>query len=78
MQDIVPGRSGIKLESLCEAIVLKISFSTKQSQTLPRPPTGFMSDKGILGGKIANAINIHQEALHLTLKPVVMLVLFLV
>ena len=37
-----------------------------------------MSNKGILGGKIANAIDIHQEALHLTLKPVVMLVLFLV
>ena len=36
-----------------------------------------MSDKGILGGKIANAVDIHQEALHLTLKPVVMFVLFL-
>ena len=33
-----------------------------------------MSDKGILGGKIANAVDIHQEALHLTLKPVVMFV----
>ena len=36
-----------------------------------------MSDKGILGGKIVNAVDIHQEALHLTLKPVVMFVLFL-
>ena len=36
-----------------------------------------MSEKGILGGKIANAVNIHQEALHLTLKLVVMFVLFL-
>ena len=36
-----------------------------------------MSNKGILGGKIANAIDIHQEALHLKLHPVVMLVMFL-
>ena len=36
-----------------------------------------MSNKGILGGKIANAINIHQEALHLTLQPVMMPILFL-
>ena len=36
-----------------------------------------MSDKGILGGKVANAIDIHQEALHLSLQPVVMLILFL-
>ena len=36
-----------------------------------------MSDKGILGGKVANVIDIHQEALHLTLEPVVMLVMFL-
>ena len=36
-----------------------------------------MSDKCILGGKVANAIDIHQEALHLTLQPVVMFVLFL-
>ena len=31
----------------------------------------------MLGGKIANAVDIHQEALHLMLKPVVMFVLFL-
>ena len=37
-----------------------------------------MGNKSILGGKIANAVDIHQEALHLTLKPVVMFVLFLV
>src|SRR3954465_5313068 len=36
-----------------------------------------MRDKGILGGKIANAIDIHQEALHLALKPVMMLIMFL-
>ena len=36
-----------------------------------------MGNKGILGGKIANAINIHQEALHLTLQPVMMPILFL-
>ena len=36
-----------------------------------------MSDKGILGGKIAYAVDIHQEALHLTLKPVMMFVPFL-
>ena len=36
-----------------------------------------MSDKGILGGKVANAIDIHQEALHLSLEPKVILVLFL-
>ena len=36
-----------------------------------------MGNKGILGGKIANAVDIHQEALHLTLKPVMMFVLFL-
>ena len=36
-----------------------------------------MSDKGILGGKIVDVIDIHQEALHLTLHPVVMLVVFL-
>ena len=36
-----------------------------------------MSDKGILGGKIANAVDIHQEALHLSLQLVVMLILFL-
>ena len=77
MQDNIPGRSGVELESLGEAIVLKISFSTEQCQTLPRPPTGFMSDKGILGGKVANAVYIHQEALHLSLQPVVMLVVFL-
>ena len=31
-----------------------------------------MSNKGILGGKVANAIDIHQEALHLSLEPKVM------
>src|SRR3954469_25873095 len=36
-----------------------------------------MRDKGILGGKIANAIDVHQEALHLALQPVMMLILFL-
>ena len=36
-----------------------------------------MSDKCILGGKVANAIDIHKEALHLTLQPVVMLILLL-
>ena len=36
-----------------------------------------MCNKGILGGKISNAIDIHQEALHLALKPVMMLILFL-
>ena len=36
-----------------------------------------MSDKCILGGKIANAIYIHQETLHLTLEPEMMLILFL-
>ena len=77
MQVSIPWRSGVKLESFCEAIVLKISFSTEQCQTLPGPPTGFMCNKGILGGKISNAIYVHQEALHLTLKPVMMLILFL-
>ena len=38
---------------------------------------GLMSDKGILGGKISNAIDVHQEALHLSLGTKVMLVLFL-
>ena len=36
-----------------------------------------MGNKGILGGKIANAVNIHQEALHLALQPVMMPILFL-
>ena len=36
-----------------------------------------MSNKGILGGKVANAIDIHQEALHLSLEPEMMLILFL-
>ena len=36
-----------------------------------------MGNKSILGGKIVNAINIHQEALHLTLQPVMMPILFL-
>ena len=36
-----------------------------------------MSDKSILGGKVANAIYIHQEALHLTLEPKMMLILLL-
>ena len=36
-----------------------------------------MGNKGILGGKIANAIDVHQEALHLPLQPEVMLILFL-
>ena len=36
-----------------------------------------MSDKCILGGKIVNAVDVHQEALHLSLQPVVMLILFL-
>ena len=73
----IPWRSWVKLESFGEAIVLQISFNTKQCQTLPRPPTGFMSNKGILGGKIANAIDVHQEALHLMLQSVVMFILFL-
>ena len=77
MQVNIPWRSGVKLESFCEAIVLKIFFSSEQSQTLPRTLTCFMCNKGILGGKIANAIDIHQETLHLSLQPVVMLILFL-
>ena len=36
-----------------------------------------MGNKGILGGKIANAVDIHQEALHLALQPVMMPILFL-
>ena len=36
-----------------------------------------MSNKGILGGKVTNAIDIHQEALHLFLEPKVMFILFL-
>ena len=36
-----------------------------------------MGNKGILGGKIANAVDIHQEALHLVLQPVMMPILFL-
>ena len=36
-----------------------------------------MGNKSILGGKITNAINIHQEALHLMLQPVMMPILFL-
>ena len=36
-----------------------------------------MSNKGILGGKVANAIDIHQEALHLALEPEMMLILLL-
>ena len=36
-----------------------------------------MSNKGILGGKVTNAIYIHQEALHLSLEPEMMLILFL-
>ena len=36
-----------------------------------------MSDKGILGGKIANAVDIHPKALHLALQPVMMPILFL-
>ena len=36
-----------------------------------------MSDKGILGGNISNAIDVHQEALHLSPEPKVMFILFL-
>ena len=36
-----------------------------------------MGDKGILGGKVANVIDIHQEALHLALEPEMMLILLL-
>ena len=36
-----------------------------------------MGNKGILGGKVANAVDIHQEAVHLALQPVLMPILFL-
>ena len=36
-----------------------------------------MSNKGILGGKVTNAIDIHQDALHLSLEPEMMLIMFL-
>ena len=36
-----------------------------------------MGNKGILGGKIVNAVDIHQEALHLVLQLVMMPILFL-
>ena len=36
-----------------------------------------MSNKCILGGKISNTIDFHQEALHLSLEPEMMLILFL-
>ena len=36
-----------------------------------------MGDKGILGGKVANPVYVHQEALHLALQPVMMPILFL-
>ena len=65
------------MESFCEAIVLKISLNTEQCQSLPSPPTGFVRDKGVLGRKIANAIYIHQEALHLPLLLVMMVILLL-
>ena len=38
---------------------------------------GFVSNKGILGGKVTNAIDIHQEALHLSFEPKVMFLLLL-
>ena len=36
-----------------------------------------MGNKGILGGKIANPVYVHQETLHLALQPVMMPILFL-
>ena len=37
----------------------------------------FHGEKGILGGKITNAVDIHQEAVHLALQLVMMPILFL-
>ena len=36
-----------------------------------------MRNKGILGGKVTNAIDIHQEALHLSVELEMMLIMFL-
>ena len=36
-----------------------------------------MRDERVLGSQVANAINIHQETLHLTLQPVMMPILLL-
>ena len=37
----------------------------------------FHGRQGILGGKVANPVYVHQEALHLALQPVMILILFL-
>ena len=36
-----------------------------------------MGNKGILGGKVANAIDVSHDALHLALEPIMMPILFL-
>ena len=56
---------------------MKIIFRTHKHQPFPCTPISFMGDKGILGGKVANVIDIHQEAMHLMLEPVMMPILFL-
>ena len=56
---------------------MKISFRAHHREPFPCAATGFMGNESILGGKISSAINIHQEAFHLTLQPVMMPILFL-
>ena len=73
----IPWRSGVKLESFSEAICSEFIFRAEQSEALPGTPTGFMSNKRILGGEVAYVIDIHRKTSHLMLHPVMMPILLL-
>ena len=66
-----------QLEAFGEAICLKIVSRIEHCEALPSTPTCFMSNKRVLGSKVANVIGINVKTLYLALHPVMMPILLL-
>jgi hypothetical protein len=67
----------VKLEALCEAVSNEIIFRTQHCEALPSSPAGFMCNKVILGGEVADMIDVHKKTLHLVFHPIVMFIMLL-
>ena len=71
-------RPGVKLETFSEAIFSKIVFRMEQCEAFPGPSIGFMSNKLVLGCKVAYTIDINEKTLHLAPQSFMMPILLLV
>ena len=70
-------RLGVKLEALGEAISNENIFRTEHCEALPNTLAGFLSNKRILGGEVADTIDINKKTLHLAFHPIMMPIMLL-